>query len=37
MAAWLAPGFFATALLYASGGFGGESTYNALLALGRTG
>lgn len=31
--AWLTGGFFATALLYASVGFGGGSTYNALLAL----
>jgi uncharacterized protein len=30
---WLAPAFFVTALLYASVGFGGGSTYNALLAL----
>jgi len=30
---WLAGAFFATALLYASVGFGGGSTYNALLAL----
>lgn len=30
---WLAAGFFATALLYASVGFGGGSTYSALLAL----
>lgn len=30
---WLAAGFLATALLYASVGFGGGSTYNALLAL----
>ncbi len=30
---WLPPAFFATALLYASVGFGGGSTYNALLAL----
>lgn len=30
---WLAPAFFATALLYASVGFGGGSTYNALLSL----
>ena len=29
-------GFFATALLYASVGFGGGSTYNALLALAHT-
>ena len=31
--AWLIGGFFLTALLYASVGFGGGSTYNALLAL----
>ncbi len=36
MTAWLAPGFFATALLYASVGFGGGSTYSALLALAGT-
>lgn len=30
---WLIAAFFATALLYASVGFGGGSTYNALLAL----
>lgn len=30
---WLAPAFFATALLYASVGFGGGSTYSALLSL----
>ncbi len=30
---WLAVAFFATALLYASVGFGGGSTYSALLAL----
>ena len=30
---WLPPAFFATALLYASAGFGGGSTYNALLSL----
>jgi uncharacterized membrane protein YfcA len=30
---WLTPAFFGTALLYASVGFGGGSTYNALLAL----
>lgn len=30
---WLAAAFFATALLYASVGFGGGSTYAALLAL----
>lgn len=33
MPIWLAPAFFLTALLYASVGFGGGSTYNALLAL----
>lgn len=33
MVSWLPIGFFATALLYASVGFGGGSTYNALLAL----
>lgn len=33
---WLALGFFATALLYASVGFGGGSTYTALLALAET-
>jgi uncharacterized membrane protein YfcA len=33
MIAWLTPAFFATALLYASVGFGGGSTYNALLSL----
>ena len=33
MPIWLAPAFFLTALLYASVGFGGRSTYNALLAL----
>ena len=33
MTIWLPAGFFATALLYASVGFGGGSTYNALLAL----
>jgi uncharacterized protein len=31
--AWLPPAFFATALLYASVGFGGGSTYSALLSL----
>lgn len=31
---YLAAAFFATALLYASVGYGGGSTYNALLALG---
>lgn len=36
MANWLPAGFFATALLYASVGFGGGSTYNALLALAGT-
>lgn len=30
---WLVPAFFGTALLYASAGFGGGSTYNALLSL----
>jgi uncharacterized protein len=30
---WLIPAFFITALLYASVGFGGGSTYSALLAL----
>ncbi len=33
---WLPVGFFATALLYASVGFGGGSTYTALLALANT-
>ncbi len=33
MADWLPFGFFATALLYASVGFGGGSTYSALLSL----
>jgi uncharacterized membrane protein YfcA len=33
---WLPFGFFATAVLYASVGFGGGSTYNALLALTHT-
>ena len=33
---WLAAAFLATALLYASGGFVGGSTYNALLALAGT-
>jgi len=33
MLIWLIPTFFGTALLYASVGFGGGSTYNALLAL----
>ncbi len=33
---WLAIGFFATAMLYASVGFGGGSTYSALLALAGT-
>lgn len=33
MSFWLTPAFFITALLYASVGFGGGSTYNALLAL----
>ena len=36
MTPWLTPGFFATALLYASVGFGGGSTYSALLALAGT-
>ena len=36
MTPWLAIGFFATALLYASVGFGGGSTYSALLALAGT-
>ncbi len=36
MPAWLIPGFFGTALLYASVGFGGGSTYSALLALAGT-
>lgn len=36
MALWLVPAFFATALLYASVGFGGGSTYSALLALAGT-
>ena len=35
MPVWLIPGFFGTALLYASVGFGGGSTYSALLALAR--
>ena len=30
---WLIAAFFVTALLYASVGFGGGSTYNAILAL----
>ncbi|HEX4847702.1 MAG TPA: sulfite exporter TauE/SafE family protein [Novosphingobium sp.] len=30
---WLTPAFFGTALLYASVGFGGGSTYSALLSL----
>ncbi len=30
---WLIPAFFGTALLYASVGFGGGSTYSALLSL----
>lgn len=30
---WLVPGFLGTALLYSSVGFGGGSTYSALLAL----
>jgi uncharacterized membrane protein YfcA len=33
---WLVPAFFGTALLYASVGFGGGSTYSALLALAGT-
>ncbi|MBS0481151.1 MAG: sulfite exporter TauE/SafE family protein [Proteobacteria bacterium] len=33
MTIWLPLGFFATALLYASVGFGGGSTYSALLTL----
>ncbi len=33
MTIWLAIGFFVTAVLYASVGFGGGSTYSALLAL----
>ncbi len=33
---WLAAAFFATALLYASVGFGGGSTYSAILALAGT-
>ena len=33
MSVLLIAGFFATALLYASVGFGGGSTYSALLAL----
>jgi uncharacterized membrane protein YfcA len=33
---WLIPAFFGTALLYASVGFGGGSTYSALLALAGT-
>lgn len=33
MTSWLIPAFFGTALLYASVGFGGGSTYSALLAL----
>ena len=36
MPIWLIPGFFGTALLYASVGFGGGSTYSALLALAGT-
>ncbi len=36
MTNWLPIGFFATALLYASVGFGGGSTYSALLALAGT-
>lgn len=33
MSLWLAPAFLLTALLYAMAGFGGGSTYNALLVL----
>ena len=33
MTTWLIPAFFGTAVLYASVGFGGGSTYTALLAL----
>ena len=33
MPEWLAPAFLATALLYAAVGFGGGSTYSALLSL----
>lgn len=33
MAGWLVPAFFGTALLYAAVGFGGGSTYSALLSL----
>lgn len=36
MPIWLPAGFLATALLYASVGFGGGSSYNALLALAGT-
>ena len=36
MPVWLIPAFFGTALLYASVGFGGGSTYSALLALAGT-
>lgn len=36
MPGWLPAGFLATALLYASAGFGGGSTYTALLALAGT-
>ena len=36
MPIWLIPAFFGTALLYASVGFGGGSTYSALLALAGT-
>ena len=36
MPLWLIPGFLGTALLYASVGFGGGSTYSALLALAGT-
>ena len=33
---WLAFGFFIAAVLYAMAGFGGGSTYNALLVLSGT-
>jgi uncharacterized membrane protein YfcA len=36
MPLWLIPAFFGTALLYAAVGFGGGSTYSALLALAGT-
>ncbi|HUQ13915.1 MAG TPA: sulfite exporter TauE/SafE family protein [Novosphingobium sp.] len=36
MPLWLIPAFFGTALLYSSVGFGGGSTYSALLALAGT-